>query len=343
MDPQDINDKAAALIGQLAAGCTQTAGLSSLSSTIYDTAWVAMVSKKVHGETRWLFPECFQYLLAHQMDDGGWKSYASEVDGILNTMAALLALKVHADATQYLDNPLTTDIEIRISKGSTALQKMLDKWDVDECMHVGFEVLVPALLQLLQNRGFSFTILKDESLMSLNHKRIGNFDPRILYGKDCTTLIHSLEAFSDKIDYDRLSHHKVGGSMMGSPASTAAYLINISSWDEEAERYLSAVVSAIKDKEHGGVPSAFPTTTFMLCWVRFLSTGHAKHSHVRFSTQAASTLLSSAFTIEELESNNIRSIADFLERNLDKGNGLVGFGTRNFMLWPFIEMNHVHV
>ena len=270
MNSLTINEKAAALIKKLAEACTEDAGISSFSVTVYDTAWLAMVTKSSDGETRWLFPECFQFLLAHQTEEGGWESYASEVDGILNTMAALLALKMHADAPQYQDCPLPEDIQTRISKCSTALQEMLDHWDVEACIHVGFEILVPSLLQSLRGLGLSFSIPREEALMALKQKKLVNFDPQILYQETCTTLIHSLEAFIHRIDFDRVSQHSVGGSMMGSPASTAAYLMHTSRWDDEAERYLSTVVTSIKGKEHGGVPSAFPTTTFMLSWVSAL-------------------------------------------------------------------------
>ena len=72
IEPHEANEEAFALIGQLAEACTQAAAFSSFSTTIYDTAWAAMVSKDFHGKKQWLFPQCFEYLLAHQMDEGGW-------------------------------------------------------------------------------------------------------------------------------------------------------------------------------------------------------------------------------------------------------------------------------
>ena len=65
MDLPEVNEGAVALIAQLAEGCTQAAGFSSFSTTIYDTACVVIVSKDFHGEKRWLFSQCFEYLLAH--------------------------------------------------------------------------------------------------------------------------------------------------------------------------------------------------------------------------------------------------------------------------------------
>lgn len=51
-----------------------------------------MVSKVIDGRRQWLFPDSSQYVLDKQLPDGGWESYASDLDGILNTMAALLAI-----------------------------------------------------------------------------------------------------------------------------------------------------------------------------------------------------------------------------------------------------------
>ena len=75
------------------------------------------------------------------MDEGGWESHASEVDGILNTMAALLALKLHADTPQYPECLLPDDIGTIMFRASVALQNMLNEWDIEAYIHVGFEIL----------------------------------------------------------------------------------------------------------------------------------------------------------------------------------------------------------
>lgn len=50
-----------------------------MSVAIYDTAWLAMISREIDGVTSWTFPECFQYVLDNQLPDGGWESYASPI------------------------------------------------------------------------------------------------------------------------------------------------------------------------------------------------------------------------------------------------------------------------
>jgi chaperone required for assembly of F1-ATPase len=61
-----------------------------------------------------------------------------------------------------------------------------------------------------------------------------------LTGSKQTTLTHSLEAFVGTLDYDQVKNHKMpNGSMLVSPSSTAAYLMNTTEWDDKAEAYSS--------------------------------------------------------------------------------------------------------
>ena len=73
-----------------------------------------MISKKVDGENCWLFPESFRYLLNEQKVDGDWEAHGSDDDDILNSLAALLAMKRHgndynsANLEATLDNTTRT-------------------------------------------------------------------------------------------------------------------------------------------------------------------------------------------------------------------------------------------
>ena len=270
MEPQQLDGKAAALIREAAEQCNQPTGFNSMSPTIYDTAWVAMVSKTVHEDTQWLFPGCFDFLLNRQMADGGWGASTTEEDGILNTMAAMLALKLHADAPHYSGCPLPKDIEARISKADAYLQQKLKEWKVEESGNIGFEILIPTHLGLLDKQGFTYQLPGREALMNLNREKLAKFNPEILYGTRKTSLIHSLEAFVGIIDFDKVSHHRRGGSMMGSPSSTAAFLMYSSSWYNDTEEFLSTVAAVAQGTASGGIPTVFPATTFMLCWVILL-------------------------------------------------------------------------
>lgn len=93
------------------------------------------------------------------------------------------------------------------------------------------------------------------------------------------TLTHSLEAFIGKIDFDQIVQHKVSGSMFGSPSSTAAYLMNASAWDDEAEDYLRQVIRKSVGQGSGGVPGVYPTTHFEYTWVSTFSLPLPRYFH----------------------------------------------------------------
>ena len=183
-------------------------------------------------------------------------------------MSAMLAIIRRVNALGGIDarQGLLTNLRSRISKAEAYLEKALQEWDVESSMHVGFEILVPALLTMLENESIYLSFPGRKLLQGLNAVKLRGINPEMLYATP-TTFLHSLEAFIGSLDFDRVSHHKRLGSMMASPASTAAYLIHASTWDEEAERYIRKVIFKGEGKGVGGVPSVFPTTIFEITWV----------------------------------------------------------------------------
>lgn len=250
----------------VATSLEQRRDICTVSASIYDTAWVAMVEKHVDGKSTFLFPECFQFILDSQLPDGAWESYSSHTDGILNTMAALLALKKRCSTASF---PWKLELFSRISKATAAAQRLLKDWDINSSDTVGYEVIVPALLGLLQEQGIDFDFPCRESLLLIHNHKMAKLHP-FLVENESTSLVHSLEAFAGKLNYAKSKRHMSPyGDMMASPASTAAYLIFSPTWDVEAEQYLRAVVnSASAGQGTGRVPNVYPTTVFEVCWVR---------------------------------------------------------------------------
>jgi hypothetical protein len=273
--PSSLVDEAADLIHHLANYHDDTFGLGTMTCAIYDTAWVAMVAKDIDGKRTWLFPESFIYVLDQQGEDGSWQSYGAQIDGIMNSLAALLALKRHQRQPDLSEYALPYDTEARIQRAIDAITPQLRAWDVEATMHVGFEYLVPALLTMLEAEDVHFAFAGRANLMEINHKKMSRFRPEMLYGEQKITALHSLEAFIGLIDFDRVQHHKTFGSMMASPSSTAAYLMSTSQWDLESEAYLHHVIDHGAGKFSGGVPSAFPSNYFETTWVRFPSCDRA--------------------------------------------------------------------
>lgn len=262
-----LEDRELALTDRLTADLDGFYGPGWMSSSIYDTAWVSLIVKS-YGENskQWLFPQCFEYILNHQQEDGAWPSYASQIDAILNTAASLLALTRHQKQPLQFQSPCLDSLGARISKAVDALHTLLNSWDVSKTVHVGFEILVPALLAYLKDEGHEFSFPQQDTLMVVNQQKLSKFHPSYLYAHKLTAL-HSLEAFVGQIEFAKVAHHKHQGSFMASPSSTAAFLINNPVWDDECEDYLRHTLSYGAGRRDGSVPSAFPSPVFELTWV----------------------------------------------------------------------------
>lgn len=250
-------------------------GLGSMTCSVYDTAWVACISKTISNRSQWLFPSSFSFVLNSQSSDGGWPAHpqeneTGEANNILATMAALFCLTQHARNPLQLKYLISShELSIRIQKAVSRLPVLLESWRTDDCNTVAFELLAPSLLDLLREEGFEFQFRDKQSLLKIRDQKFSRLRPESLYGTVSSTLLHSLEAFHGCKDFsfDRISHHMIDGSMMASPSATASFLIRCTRWNDEAEAYLRLVVSNSDGQSSGGVPSAYPSTNFEVIWV----------------------------------------------------------------------------
>jgi hypothetical protein len=276
----------------------------SFSGAIYDTAWLSMVTKEEQGQSRNLFPECFEYLLASQQKNGVWGYNSAQIDVILNSLAALLALATRQNSTSP-QSPESDSLHERIERGQAAVQAVLQSWVVQDSVHVGFEILVPSMLNQLSTWNITFDFPGYSTLMKLHKTKMQKFKPETVYSTQSTTLLHSLEALVGVIDFDRVGHHcKNDTGIFGSPSATAAYLIYSTTWDQKAESYLRTVVSSTGGTGH--VPSAYPTCLFELSW--------------SLSTLLTPRISSRTLTVREKDRLALR-----FERVLKAQSGVVGF------------------
>ncbi|TLD24142.1 hypothetical protein PspLS_06363 [Pyricularia sp. CBS 133598] len=305
---KDVDLEAASLTNYLLGNYSPDHGAGFITPTIYDTAWLALVKKRdASGQQKWLFPECFQYILDAQLADGGWQAYA-RVDGVLNTTASLLVLARHSSEPLQIESVQAADVHDRIERAKAALQVLLNAWwDVEETTHIGYQVIVPTLLRLLKEEGLSFEFQGEVTALVETHEaKLSAFHPEDLYGKTQTTALSHLEAFLGQIEYSKVAHHKVNGAFMDSPSSTAAYLIGLhdGAWDDQAEEYLVKVLTRTGVKS---VPSAFPSTNFEFSWPKVLS-----------------TLLQAGFSAGQLGSS-ATEVVGVLDRAFEAGSNAAGF------------------
>ncbi|CAI6331418.1 unnamed protein product [Periconia digitata] len=277
----------------------------SFCGAIYDTAWLSMVTRKETDQSQLVFPQCFEYLLEAQQDSGIWGMSGAHIDVILNSLAALLALVNRQHSISTTNSSKSENLQRRIEKGKVAVQTVLEKWNVKDSLHVGFEILVPSLLKQLSAWHIVFDFPGYHTLMQLHNTKLQKFKPATVYSNQSTTLLHSLEALVGFIDFDRVGHHcKKDTGIFGSPSATAAYLIHSTIWNSNAEYYLGEVVASTGGT--GYVPSAYPTSLFELSW--------------SLSTLITPRVTSKALTIREKE-QLARGFEDVLEAQSD----IVGF------------------
>jgi hypothetical protein len=320
----DLEMQASQLLDNALASYHSKYGTGSMTTTIYDTAWVSMISKKVDGNTEWLFPKSLLYLLDNQKPSGDWESYASDIDGILNTSAALLSLRKHYETPYQLTKNILEELPARLEKGRAFLETALQNWDFSATRHVGFEILVPCLLEMLEGYGYRFDFGCRENLLKIREQKLAKLDPKIFYSDEKTSALHSLEGYVGKIDFDRVGHHKALGSMMGSPAATSAYLIYSSRWDVECEEYIHHVIEAGTGRGNGSVPSAFPSHLYEITWVRgcFIFLISVK---ILTLVQAVTSLREAGFSVADL-GPSLQAAKDILEQAFQVGSNLIGFG-----------------
>lgn len=217
----------------------------------------------------------------------------------------------HAAEPLQIQDHAPAELARRICLATQSLSAQLVAWnDVAATNHISVEFVVPALLQYLKEEDPSllFTFETQTTLARMSAAKLALFHPEVVYGQRSSPLVYALEAFIGKIDFDKISHQRFrNGSMWTSPAATAAYLMGITSWDDEAEAYLQHVIKAGQGHGAGGVPGTFPTHLFELNWV-------------------VGTLLHSGFAVEDLGVVAVDGISSIVKQAFAEDGGVIGHG-----------------
>ncbi|KAJ5537187.1 hypothetical protein N7513_010373 [Penicillium frequentans] len=295
------------LVQDLLQNCDPSYGIGTVTSSVWDTAWVSMLRSK-DGES-WAFPECFEYLLKSQASNGGWGNPFRDIEQIYCSLVAILAMKAHLNTLCEYSEEQWIEIDLRCSRAIQFVKETLPSWSIDntdDSLPVGFELCLPVLLQQLEKYGLIFNVPGIERINKMREMKLGKIPAETLYGESKLAVSYSLEGFIGHVDFDRINHQKVLGSMSASPASTAVYMMYRSSWDHEAEAYLRQVVNLSINEENRDIPAFYPSTTFETTWV-------------------VSTLLESGFCPNDFSLDCREEIIRMLKTELEEQDGLAGW------------------
>src|SRR5579859_317732 len=162
-------------VGRLLEEYVLRRGVCSMSASVYDTAWVSMISKPVEGKSTWLFPASFGYICDTQQESGGWVG-GDVIDEIVNALACLLSFKRHEKV-----DPEPSELADRIDRATRFLTAKLAVFDSHNTERVAFEILIPSLIDLLEVEGVSLQFPDAENLRKLHQKKMSKINFELLY------------------------------------------------------------------------------------------------------------------------------------------------------------------
>ena len=232
-------------------------GPGRMSSTAYDTAWVA----RLGDVDRELSNHAIGWICENQMPDGSWgtKDIYYYHDRVICTLAAMIALtyqgKRMRDKTQIEKGLQALDFITSGATGGLAADP--------NGATVGFEMIVPTLVSEAERLG----IIKQQGDQILGRLgRLRDIKMSKLAGKQINR--HITPAFSSEMAGNDKLHlldienlQEANGSVGNSPSATAHFALQVRPGDPKALTYLRGVM------QDGAAPFAFPFDIFERSWV----------------------------------------------------------------------------
>ncbi len=248
----------------------QQLGTSQISSSAYDTAWVARLTELDEPVGR----GALQWLRRNQLPDGSWG--ASEIayshDRVVCTLAAMIALAKTGDAS---DNK-------RIRRARLGLDIAFQSLSADiSGATVGFEAITPRLLEDAYNIGalrrssdrFLFDTNDRNSEMVVGGRRSDIYEKLRRKKEELDEAAETQAAFINRELSAAFSAEMVGennahlldigclqeknGSVGCNPSATAFYALSVQPKNPKAMSYLRSV-----SREDGSVPAFTPLELF---------------------------------------------------------------------------------
>ncbi|CAG8531390.1 5317_t:CDS:2 [Diversispora eburnea] len=262
-------------------------GYGESSMSAYDTAWLAMVPNKAYKESAvaeefsLAFPKCFKWLFDYQDEFGGWCNVrgAGAITPVLAGLSALCHFRTCSGA--FFEQKLSEiGISIKqfydvINKATEFARVTLNEWNINDIDLVGLEIIIPYHLNALKKSypAIEFEFPEKQKLLKANERKLSLIPLEAIFKmakmRQPISLIYSLEAFSDVIDFSRVQNEgfqALNGSYGSSAAATAAVLIHAKQWDDKAYSFLENILQ-VPPTRFGYVPSVSDIGIFESAWV----------------------------------------------------------------------------
>lgn len=233
-------------------------GGGRIEPTAYDTAWVARVPD-LDDPDRPAFPQALDWLLTHQHADGSWGAAVNyHYDRVLSTLATALTLDYWSrrnDGSSYAD---------RLEAAQHSIWKNVSGLRRDPYDTIGFELILPTLLQEARGQGFLLPYNSFDSFIRARDAKLGLIPSDLIYTRKVST-IFSAEFLGDQLDVCRVHDlQDANGSIASSPSATAYYLLKDPT-NYTAREYLRRVLT----RSGGAAPAVDPIDVFEPAWVLF--------------------------------------------------------------------------
>ena len=222
-------------------------------------------------------------------------------------MAALLAMKRHAAMPERQRYPMPVGISMHVTRATSSFEQSLNLWSVNRSLHVGFGVLVPVLLAMLEEDRSVSSFPGRDTIQALNRRRLAKFDPRLFFTKHLMTLVHSLEAFIGEI---------VSVLLVIMPYSIPRWLIHL------------LLLPTCRTAAHGITIQKHLLEKRLRMALEQGAEACLVHFPPRSSKLfgALSILVEGGISAERPAHRALSIIGDFWKAQLTRGNGVVGFG-----------------
>jgi len=226
-----------------------------MSNSAYDTAWVARVPQN-GTHSRSAFPEAMEWLRRNQYPDGSWGgSIRYYHDRTISTLAAIVALAELGNGNGD---------RAAVGRGENYIHRNIQYLHHDPCETVGFELIVPTLLEKAQQLGLNLPYTRCARYYRIREEKLSRIPRQLIHSRRVTTT-HSLEFMGDSLDVDRAADMQEENGSFGNSPSATAYVLTEHTDNPAARRYLT---ETIRIGEGAAVP-AHPVEIFNKSWVLY--------------------------------------------------------------------------